>query len=51
LQLDESANRKNATEIAAHDSAISVQVIETDEDAQIARHVMRLLGEARPVAR
>jgi acetate kinase len=51
LQLDESANRKNATEIAAHDSAISVQVIETDEDAQIARHVVRLLGEARAVAR
>jgi acetate kinase len=43
LQLDESANKNGATEIASLDSAISVQVIETDEDGQIARHVSTLL--------
>jgi acetate kinase len=46
LQLDENANKKGATEIASHDSAISVQVIETDEDAQIARHVTALLQKS-----
>ncbi len=46
LQLDQSANKKGATEIASHDSAISVQVIETDEDAQIARHVTTLLHKS-----
>jgi acetate kinase len=46
LQLEENANKKGATEIASHDSAISVQVIETDEDAQIARHVTALLQKS-----
>ena len=46
LQLDEKANKKGATEIASHDSAISVQVIETDEDGQIARHVTALLQKS-----
>ena len=46
LQLDENANKKGATEIASHDSAISVQVIETDEDGQIARHVTALLQKS-----
>jgi acetate kinase len=43
LQLDEDANKKHAAEIAAHDSTISVQVVETDEDGQIARHLVALL--------
>jgi acetate kinase len=45
VSLDEDANRKNAMEIARRGSAISVAVIETDEDGQIARHVVRMLGE------
>jgi acetate kinase len=46
LQLDENANKKHAGEIATHDSTVSVQVIETDEDGQIARHVLQLLGNS-----
>jgi acetate kinase len=52
LRLDEKENQKNAQEIAWPDSAISVQVLETDEDGQIARHVARLLGaEAKTATR
>jgi acetate kinase len=43
VRLDEAANKKSATEIARRNSAVSVQVIETDEDGQIARHVATLL--------
>jgi acetate kinase len=43
LRLDENENKKNAQKIGRPDSAISVQVIETDEDGQIARHVADLL--------
>jgi acetate kinase len=43
VQLDESANKKNAATISRSDSAVSVRVIETDEDGQIARHVVALL--------
>jgi acetate kinase len=43
LQLDQNANKMGAAEIASHDSAVSVQIIETDEDGQIARHVTALL--------
>ena len=49
LRLDEKENKKNAQKIGRSDSAISVQVIETDEDAQIARHVAALLhGSSAP---
>jgi len=43
LQLDENENKKDATEIASHDSAVSAQAIKTDEDGQIARHVTALI--------
>ncbi|HEY2821447.1 MAG TPA: acetate/propionate family kinase [Candidatus Acidoferrum sp.] len=43
LRLDEDENKKNAQRIGRPDRAISVQVIETDEDGQIASHVADLL--------
>jgi acetate kinase len=51
VRLDEIENKKSATTISRSASAASIQVIETDEDGQIARHVVRLLGEARAAAR
>jgi acetate kinase len=46
VRLDEDENKKNARDIGWIERAISVLVIETDEDGQIARHVARMLGEA-----
>jgi acetate kinase len=46
LRLNEKENEKNAREIGQVERverAISVKVIETDEDGQIARHVQRML--------
>jgi acetate kinase len=43
VKLDDSANKKNAATISQRDAAVSVRVIETDEDGQIARHVITLL--------
>jgi acetate kinase len=43
VQLDEGENRKNAREINWGERRVSVRVIESDEDGQIARHVARLL--------
>jgi acetate kinase len=43
LRLDENQNKKNAREIGWVDNVISVEVIESDEDGQIARHVHTLL--------
>ena len=43
VQLDEDENKKSATTISRRDRAVSVQVIESDEDGQIARHVAALL--------
>jgi acetate kinase len=43
LRLDEDQNKKNARDIGWIERAISVKVIETDEDGQIARHVVQLL--------
>ena len=48
VRLDEEGNAKNAAEIAGVDCAVSVRVIETDEDGQIARHVTALLEDAAP---
>jgi acetate kinase len=48
VRLDEDENAKNAAEIAWVDCAVSVRVIETDEDGQIARHVTALLENAVP---
>jgi acetate kinase len=46
LQLDEKENQKGAHAISRRGRAISVEVIETDEDGQIARHVLRMLMSA-----
>jgi acetate kinase len=43
VRLDEIENKKSATTISRSASATSIQVIETDEDGQIARHVTALL--------
>jgi acetate kinase len=46
LRLDKKENEKGGRKISWHDSSISVEVIETDEDGQIARHVVALLISA-----
>ncbi|HEY1865997.1 MAG TPA: acetate/propionate family kinase [Candidatus Acidoferrales bacterium] len=43
VRLDEDANCKNEREINRCERPVSVRVIESDEDGQIARHVARLL--------
>ena len=43
LQLDAEANAENRTRISLPDSPVSVWVIPTDEERQIARHTRRLL--------
>ena len=43
VRLDEDENIKNARDIGWVERAIRVEVIATDEDVQIARHVVRLL--------
>lgn len=42
LAIDPEANRRNATSIAAARSTVSVNVLPSDEESQIARHVARL---------
>jgi acetate kinase len=48
VQLDDSANKKNAASVSPSDGAVSVRVIESDEDGQIARHVTTLLKVSAP---
>jgi acetate kinase len=43
VRIDEGQNKKSAQKISGSGSEISVEVIETDEDGQIARHVAALL--------
>jgi acetate kinase len=43
VRIDEGQNKRNSQTISSSGSEISVDVIETDEDAQIARHVAALL--------
>lgn len=50
VRLDENENKRSALRISRPGAAISVEVIESDEDGQIARHVVRLLEE-EPTAR
>jgi acetate kinase len=42
LSLDAEANRQNAKHIAAPTSQVAAQVLPSDEESQIARHVLRL---------
>jgi acetate kinase len=51
VQLDEGRNEKSAQTISGSGSAISVEVIETDEDGQIARHVAALLEKSATTRR
>jgi acetate kinase len=44
IELDETANRKAKLLISAHDSGVKVQVVGTDEEGVIARHVLSLLS-------
>ena len=44
VRLDELENKRNAAKISRSASETVVEVIESDEDGQIARHVVRLLG-------
>jgi acetate kinase len=44
IGLDETANRKTELLISARDSGVKVQVIGTDEEGVIARHVLSLLS-------
>jgi acetate kinase len=48
VKLDENANTKNAPTISVRCGAVSVQVIESDEDGQIARLVVELLKKSGP---
>lgn len=49
LELDEDANRRNATRISTPSSPVSAWVIPTNEELMIARHMGVVLGliEAR----
>ncbi len=42
--IDDSANRQNAATVSAGKSLFKVQILEADEDGQIARHVASMLG-------
>jgi acetate kinase len=46
LHLDLEANQRNAQDITAPQSAVRVQVLPSDEESQIARHVSRLASLA-----
>lgn len=46
MRLDENENKKSSPRIDQSRGSISVEVIESDEDGQIARHVARMLGGA-----
>jgi len=46
VRLDELENRKNAAKISRSASEVAVEVIESDEDGQIARHVVGLMEES-----
>ncbi|MBV9886118.1 MAG: acetate/propionate family kinase [Acidobacteria bacterium] len=46
VQIDEDQNKKGAPITSHSNGAVSVKVIATDEDGQIARHVARLLANA-----
>ncbi len=44
LEIDDSANARNASRISRHDSRVTALVIPTNEELMIARHVQRVLG-------
>ena len=44
VRLDEIENGKNEAKVSRSASAVSIEVIASDEDGQIARHVARMLG-------
>ena len=48
IQLDSSKNQANAELISNPQSLVKVRAIETNEDLMIARHVLAVLGSARP---
>jgi acetate kinase len=43
LRLDEKKNKESAKKVSVPESAVTVEVLETDEDGQIARHALSLL--------
>jgi acetate kinase len=48
LEIDPSLNRSNAPVISKQCSRARIQVIKTDEDSMIARHVLAIIGNASP---
>ena len=46
IRLDPAANQANRAVISAAESAVAVRVVRTDEEGQIARHLLRLSGES-----
>lgn len=44
LRLDEEANHRNANRIDAHDDAVEVLVVRTDEELKIAQYTAELVG-------
>jgi acetate kinase len=46
LELDPEANRQNAKDVAKPHNAVRVNVLPSDEESQIARHVARLIAES-----
>jgi acetate kinase len=54
LEIDRAANEAHAKglrKIGAQDSRVAVYVIPAKEDLMIARHVARMCGESRPIAK
>jgi acetate kinase len=50
IRLDPARNQVNAPVISGPDSRVVVRIIETKEDLMIARHVLAVLGGAKPEA-
>jgi len=48
LEIDPSLNRSNAPVISKECSRARIQVIKTDEDSMIARHVLAVIGNTSP---
>jgi acetate kinase len=48
VKLDQTANGRGEQLISAHDSAVAVYVIPTDEELVIAQHTLALIGRRHP---
>jgi acetate kinase len=54
FEIDRAANEahtKGLRKISAQDSRVAIYMIPAEEDLMIARHVARMCGESRPIAK